>query len=111
MEIKQSEKNDILIISILGDMKTPESNEVYEIVKKELASGRKKILVDLAQVKFMNSFGIGVLIRSYTSTKTAGGNLKLAAIDERVKGVLTVTNLNKVFEEYDTVDAALNDFE
>lgn len=111
MEITTSTHDDIFILRVEGDLKTPDSNEIYDIVKKKVELGQKKILIDLGGVKFMNSIGIGVLIRAYTTTKTNGGQLKLAAIDEKVKGVLTVTNLHSVFEEYDSVEKALADFE
>ena len=54
--------------------------------------------------------GLGILVRGLTSVKNAGGNMKLAAISTKVEGVLAITKLNSVFEQYPTVEAASESF-
>jgi len=67
-------------------------------------------VVDLGEVKFMNSSGLGMLIGALTTVRNAGGNLKLARASDKIEQLLVVTKLVTVFEHFDAVDEALASF-
>ena len=70
----------------------------------------RSILVDLADVKFMNSSGLGMMIGGLTTMKKAGGNLKLARVTEKIESLLIITKLITIFESFDSTDAAVKSF-
>ena len=72
--------------------------------------GAKKFVLNLARVEFVDSYGIGELVRCYSAVRQAGGELKLAGVNHKVLEVLTISRLNAFFEIYATQDAALQAF-
>lgn len=91
---------------ILGD----ECGALREQVRQLLAANQKKILLNLANVSFIDSAGVGTLVASYTSTKAQDGELKLANLTKRFKETLQVTRLLVVFEAYDNEAEAVASF-
>jgi anti-sigma B factor antagonist len=75
-----------------------------------LDEGKSNIIVDLGDVKFMNSSGLGMLIGGLTTMKKANGSLKLARVTEKIESLLIITKLVTIFEFYDTVEEAVNSF-
>jgi anti-sigma B factor antagonist len=80
------------------------------LIKSHIAQGRKKILVDLGKVSWINSTGLGILIAGYTSVQDAGGQFKLANISGRIESILMVTKLAAIFESYESEEEALASF-
>lgn len=112
MKLNINERYNSVIIEIKGDLVGgPPAEEFQETLRKTLEEGKYNVIVDLSGVKYMNSTGIGILIRGYTTVKTAGGVLKLASLNEKIKGVLSITQLNKVFEIHNNVDEAVNSYQ
>ncbi len=111
MRIKTSEQYDAAIITIKGNvMGGPEAQEFHDLLAKLLEEGKKNIVIDLGSVKFMNSTGLGMLISGYTSVKNKGGALKLANATEKINSLLVITKLITIFENFDSVDAAVESF-
>lgn len=111
MRIKTSEQYDAAIITIKGNvMGGPEAQEFHDLLGKLLEEGKKNIVIDLGSVKFMNSTGLGMLISGYTSVKNKGGALKLANATEKINSLLVITKLITIFENFDSVDAAVESF-
>jgi anti-sigma B factor antagonist len=111
MKISINEKYQAAIIELKGDLVGGAdaklfSNRIYQLIK----DGKKNVVVDMTDVKFMNSSGIGILISGYTTLKNAVGELKLAHISDKVKGILSITRLNKIFDIFDNVDDAVKSF-
>ena len=79
---------------------------LYELIDK----GRKKVVIDLSGVDWMNSSGLGILIGSLISLRNNGGNLKLAQVTERIRNLLQITKLDAVFDSYGTVEEAIESF-
>ncbi|HTY38470.1 MAG TPA: STAS domain-containing protein [Bacteroidota bacterium] len=88
----------------------PDASSLNEELHKLIDAGKNKVVVDLGEVKFMNSSGLGMLIGALTTVRNAGGNLKLARASEKIEQLLVVTKLVTVFEHHDTVDEALASF-
>jgi len=108
MNVTVEEKGDAVIINLTGDMMLGyEANDFHEAILKAVKNNRKKIIVDLSNVQFISSWGIGILIYGYTTTINAGGKFIIAAVPGKVKDVLVKTRLDSFFEKYDSVESAL----
>lgn len=112
MEINLREKNDIAVIDISGEIRRSDVTDVtlHQIVKNQLDDGQRNILLNLAEVEFIDSFGVGEILASYISTQNLGGKLKLARISKKLYVVFQVTMLIKVLEIFDDEEAALESF-
>ncbi len=111
MKIKEHEKYDAVIVEIKGDLVGgPEAADISERLHDYLKRNKKHVVVDLSNVKFVNSSGIGILISGYTTMKNAGGELKLANLSDKVTGVLSITKLNSIFDTYSSIDEAVKSF-
>ena len=112
MQLKLSTRtvDDILVVDCAGRIVFgEESAELRENVKKLIAqSGR--IVLNLANVSYIDSGGLGTLVALYTTARNAGGSIKLANLTERVGDLLQVTKLLTVFEVFDSEKGALESF-
>jgi anti-sigma B factor antagonist len=91
---------------VLGE----ESNAFREKVKSLLAAGKKKIILNLANVTYIDSAGLGTLVATFHSARSQGATLKLANLGAKFKEVLQVTKLMTVFDTYDNEAAAIQSF-
>ena len=91
---------------VLGE----ESTALREKVKSLLASGQKKIVLNMNNVTYIDSSGLGALVAAHTSAKTQGASLKLSNLGQKFQEVLQVTKLLTVFEVYDSEAAAIRSF-
>lgn len=111
MKIKTNEKYGAVIIELKGNvMGGEDTKEFNEMLHKLVDEGKINIIVDLHDVKFMNSSGLGMLIGGLTTMKKANGTLKLARVTDKIESLLIITKLITIFEFYETVDEAVNSF-
>ena len=80
---------------------------VREKLDEQIHAGRTDLVVDLSDVTFLDSTGLGVLVGRLKLARTRGGSLRLVGTADRVLKVFSITGLDKVFEIHDTLDAAL----
>jgi len=90
---------------VFGD----EASQLREVIKKEL-SENNRIVMNLGNVSYIDSGGIGTLVSLFTSARNAGGDIKLANLTKRVGDLLQITKLITVFESYDDEQKAVNAF-
>src|SRR5438067_13073887 len=90
---------------VFGD----EASQLRETVKRELTENNRLVL-NLGDVSYIDSGGIGTLVSLFTSARNAGGDIKLANLTKRVGDLLQITKLITVFESYDDVQKAANAF-
>ena len=86
-----------------------ETLALRELVKEQLKTN-KNIVINLAEVNFIDSGGLGTLVGLYTSARSAGGLVKLAHLTRRVDELLQVTKLLTVFETFESVEEAARSF-
>ncbi|MBX3008696.1 MAG: STAS domain-containing protein [Melioribacteraceae bacterium] len=111
MKAKVTEKYNAVIVELKGNvMGGPEAQEFSDLLKNLLLDGKKNIVIDLADTKFMNSSGLGMLISGYTTIKNSGGSLKLANATEKIESLLVITKLITIFEHFNSVDEAIKSF-
>ena len=107
MEFTTTEKNGITVLHLSGKiMGGPEATEINEKINQLIDSDNKKIVIDLVNVDWMNSSGLGILIGAVTILKNSNGVLCLINVSERIKNLLKITKLNTVFDIYDNFDEA-----
>lgn len=83
------------------------SNELKQEINKLYESGSKALIIDLNDVHFIDSSGLGALVSGYKNASTHQGSIKLSALQSQVKSMFELTRLQRVFEIYQTVDEAL----
>jgi anti-sigma B factor antagonist len=111
MKIKTSEKYGAVIIELKGNvMGGPDAQNFSSLLHQLLEEGKKNILVNLADVKFMNSSGLGMLISGFTTIKNGGGSFKLANATDKINSLLVLTQLITIFEHYTSVEEAVESF-
>jgi len=91
---------------VLGD----ESNALREQVKKMLADGKKRIVLDMGNVTYIDSAGLGTLVASHESARKLGASLKLSNLGQKFQEILQVTKLLTVFDVYPSEAAAIKSF-
>jgi anti-sigma B factor antagonist len=103
--------NGVTVIEIEGRIVLgEESNAFREKVKSLLAAGKKKIVLNLSTVSYIDSAGLGTLVATFHSARSQGATLKLVNLGSKFKEVLQVTKLMTVFDTYDTEAAAIASF-
>ena len=108
MDMKIEEKYNSVVIHLRGKLfGGPFAEELNSTLHKMLDEGKKNVVLDLDGVTVLNSSGFGILVGSYTTIKNGGGDLKLARISNKIEGLLTITKLNQIFEQYPSVEDAL----
>jgi anti-anti-sigma factor len=112
MVINTREKNDIIIFDIEGEIRRSDISDVtlHQLVKDQLDSGKRNILLNFQNVDFIDSFGVGEILASYISTHNLGGKLKIAKISKKLYIVFQVTMLTKVLDIFDNEEMALESF-
>jgi anti-anti-sigma factor len=103
---------DVVIFDIEGEFSrlTSPLPTLHQLVKAQLAFGKRMILFNFEKAGFVDTFGIGEMVSSYTSTQGLGGKFKLCRLSEKIILLFHITGLIKVFDIYPTEDAALENF-
>ncbi|MBN2409026.1 MAG: STAS domain-containing protein [Candidatus Aminicenantes bacterium] len=109
MKISARDRNDIVIFDMEGEIKRSDVAEVtlHQLVKEQLDSGKRKIVLNFDRVEFIDSFGVGEILASYISTHNLGGKLKLVKISQKLYLIFQVTMLTKVLDIFDDEEAAV----
>ncbi|HXF40233.1 MAG TPA: STAS domain-containing protein [Blastocatellia bacterium] len=111
MDIKERVVGGVSILDLSGKIVLGEGDmQVKERIRDLLADGQRRILLNLAEVNYIDSAGLGALISSYTTTKRDGGSLKLVNLTKRIQDLLAITKLITVFETFDAEAEALASF-
>jgi anti-sigma B factor antagonist len=111
LSIKDREVGDVTILDLSGKITIGEGSvQLREAVRRLLDEGKKKILLNLGEVAYVDSSGIGELVSSYTTTNNQGGHLKLLNLTKKIQDLLMITKLLTVFETFDSEASALDSF-
>lgn len=110
MRFKDRVYNDVGVVTLKGNlMGRPETEKLLFEVNALLGSDIKKIVLDLENVKWVNSIGVGAIIKSYSAVNNVHGTFSLANISGKVNSLLIMTQLKNIFKVYIDVNSALND--
>jgi len=102
---------DVTVIDATGRITLGEGASTFRDTVRDLAGkGNKKILLNLSDVTYIDSSGIGELVSGFTTVTNHGGVLKLLGLSKRVKDLLQITKLYTVFEVFDDESSAVRSF-
>jgi anti-sigma B factor antagonist len=112
MKSRSRKGNDVTILDLSGRMTLGEDTILLrETIRDLISQGRKMILLNLGDVPYIDSSGIGELVYAFTSVKKNGGELKLLNLTKKVRDVLQITKLYTVFDVYLDEEGAIHAFE
>ena len=111
MQIEERTVGDVLILDVKGRITLGEGDEILkDKVNSLLKQGLKKIVLNLAEVPYIDSAGLGEIVRTYTTVSRQGGSLKLLSLTKRITDLLAITKLLTVFETYESENDAVQSF-
>ena len=111
MKFSTRKVGSVAVLDIEGKILLGEGDvEIKQAVDELLDKGQKHILLNMAKVPYIDSAGLGEIIRCYTAMRRRGGNLKLLAPNQRLVDLLTITKLVNVFDWYNDEAAAVTSF-
>ena len=111
MDMKIEEQYGIIIIHLRGKLFGGEfTEELNSALHKLLDEGKRNFVLDLYGVTILNSSGFGIIVGTYTTIRNGGGQLKLARIPSSVADLLSITKLNKIFQQYTSIEDAVKSF-
>ena len=113
MSVKLSTRQvgDVTVVDVAGRITLGEGSSALRDTLRELVGkGQKKILLNLGDVSYIDSSGIGELVSGFTTVTNSGGQLKLLGLNKRVKDLLQITKLYTVFDVHEEEAAAVRSF-
>ena len=111
MKFSSRKAGGVVIIDIEGKILLGDGDvEIKQAIDGLLSQNQKNILINLAKVPYIDSAGLGEMIRCFTAIRKAGGSLRLLAPNQRLIDLLTITKLVNVFDWYNDESAALKSF-
>ncbi|HKN17990.1 MAG TPA: STAS domain-containing protein [Candidatus Sulfotelmatobacter sp.] len=110
--ITTREVSHVTIVDIRGRITLgDETGNLRDTVRKLISDGKKKIVLNLAHVDYIDSSGVGELVSSFTAVRNSGGELKLLSLTKKVQDILNVTKLYTVFDVKDDEFNAVKSFD
>ena len=111
MKANSRQVDGVTIVDLSGRITLGEGSVVLRDTVKDLASkGQKQIVLNLGEVSYIDSSGIGELVSAYTSVRNQGGELKLLNLTKKIRDLLQITKLYTVFDVKDDEASAVSAF-
>jgi anti-sigma B factor antagonist len=112
MKIEERAVGGVTVLDLQGKMLIGEGDELLrEKINQLVENGTQKIVLNLAEVPYVDSAGLGEIVRCYTTVSRKNGKLKLLNLTKRIHDLLSITKLLTVFETYDTEEEVVKSFE
>ena len=110
MKITERRVGDVTILDLHGRLVMDEDTSCTEHIDLLVREGRIRILLNLRDVTYIDSAGVGALIAKYVSLRRRGGDLRLLSLSDRVRRVITIAHLLEVFDIFESEDLAVRSF-
>ncbi|HEX6324557.1 MAG TPA: STAS domain-containing protein [Vicinamibacterales bacterium] len=111
MQIEERTVGDVTVLDLKGKMTLGEGDELLkDKINSLMNQGRGKILMNLEGVPYIDSAGLGEIVRTYTTVSRQGGTMKLVNLTKRITDLLAITKLLTVFETFDSESEALKTY-
>jgi anti-sigma B factor antagonist len=111
MEIAERLVGDITVLDLKGKMTLGEGDELLkDKINSLLGAGKKKLVLNLEGVPYIDSAGLGEIVRTFTTVSRQGGSLKLLNLTKRIEDLLAITKLLTVFETFESEPEAIKSF-
>ena len=112
MQIEERSSGDVVILDVKGKLTIGDGDELLrDKINSLIQQDRKKLILNLEGVPYVDSAGLGEIVRTYTTVSRQGGNLKLLNLTKRITDLLMITKLLTVLDTYDSEQEALNSFQ
>ena len=111
MQISERAVGEVMVVDLKGKITLGEGDEMLkDKVNSLINQGYRKIVLNLAEVPYLDSAGLGEVVRAYTTVSRQSGSLKLLNLTKRITDLLSITKLLTVFETFDSEDEAVRSF-
>ena len=111
MIIRIEEKNDAILIEVKEErLDAHNSGELKTQMLNLFEEGKNHLVIDLREVRFIDSSGLGALVSGFKNASARNGNLKLSSLQPQVRSMFELTRLHRVFEIFPNADEALSSF-
>lgn len=112
MNISERTAGGVTIVDVSGRITLGDGGDttITDKLRSLVQQGRKNVVLNLADVAYVDSAGLGAIVHSYTTVKNQGGNLKLLNVTRRLHDLLSITKLLTVFDTYENEADAVNSF-
>ena len=111
IQVTTRQVGDVSVVDVVGRITLGEgASALRETIRGLVTKGQKKVLLNLGEVSYIDSSGIGELVSGFTTVANHGGQLKLLGLTKRVQDLLQITKLYTVFDIYDTEASAVRSF-
>ena len=111
VKLNTRQVGDVSVVDVAGRITLGEGSSALRDMLREMAGkGSKKILLNLGEVSYIDSSGIGELVSGFTTVTNGGGQLKLLGLNKRVKDLLQITKLYTVFDVHEDEASAVRSF-
>ena len=108
MKVKTRLIENAVILNLEGEMMLGyEANDFHEAIQSAIEKNKKNIVIDLCEVKFISSWGIGILIHGYTTATNEGISFKLACVPANINQTFTKIKIDTIFKQFESVEEAL----
>jgi anti-sigma B factor antagonist len=111
MKFKVRESGNVTIIDLSGKLMGGCDADIFrDLIHELLEKGRRQVIVNLSEITWVNSTGVGILITGYTTLRKNKGDLRLLNVSNKIQSILYVTKLNLIFECFEDEQAAVASF-
>ena len=111
VKLNTRQVGDVSVVDVTGRITLGEgSSALRDLMRELVGKGQKKILLNLGEVSYIDSSGIGELVSGFTTVTNSGGELKLLNLNKRVKDLLQITKLYTVFDVHEDEAGAIRSF-
>jgi anti-sigma B factor antagonist len=112
MDISERKNGDVVIVEVSGKITLGEGGDaaLKDKMRSLVQQGQKKLLLNLGQVSYVDSAGLGEIVQAYATVNKNGGTLKLLNVTKRIRDLLAITKLLTVFDTFDNEAEAVRSF-
>ena len=111
MSLPRKMIGDIAVLAPRGKlMGGPDTAAIHDTVRELVSEGTTRVVLDMSKVKWLNSVGLGTIMAARATLAAAGGELKVAALEDKARGLFAISKLDTLFKPYNTAERAASDF-
>ena len=111
MAISKKMIDDVAVLSLKGKlMGGPDTTAIHDSIKELVERGVVNVVLDMSKVNWLNSVGLGTVMASSTTLSNAGGELKVAGLQDKARGLFSIAKLDSIFKIYGSAERAAADF-
>ena len=110
MSFRTSKQNGVTVVDVDGQLIVGNRQELKDLVQRALEAGERRILIDFSRTGYIDSSGLGALVSISKRIREAGGELRLAGLNDDLRSLFELTKLDTLFQISDTRERALESF-